>query len=103
MGVIMKIRSISPSSSTCPENRTASGKKNLSGKTCLSRGGLTFDECLEAQLKDMDFAWHLYKFGQKGFLIRKKSSASMTQPVLSISLYDIIPELHIPFHAYNTP
>jgi len=101
MSIIMKINRISPSNSTGLENRPDPGKKNPSGKAYLSKSSVTFDEYLEAQLKDRDFASHFKRAGQPGILIQKKSSTTIAEPSFSLSLNDIIPELHIPFHAYN--
>lgn len=99
MSIIMKIHGITPSNSTGLENRPDQGKKTPSGKAYLSENRVTFDEYLEAQLKDRDFTSHFKRAGQPGVLIQKRSSTSVAEPSFSLSLYDIIPELHIHFHV----
>jgi hypothetical protein len=101
MRISMKIHVINPSNSMGLENRLAAGKQKPSGKAYLHKINVTFDEYLEAQLKGRDFASHFKKAGHSGAVVLKKSSPAVVEPSFALTLNDIIPELHIPFHAFR--
>jgi hypothetical protein len=88
MGIIIRIHSINPSRSTGLENMLDHGNKKLLGKAHLPKENVSFDEYLERQLNSKHFVTHFKKAGQSGAVV---------EPFPAISLYDIIPELHIPF------
>jgi len=83
------------------ENGLDPGKKHPSGKASLSKTDVTFDEYLDAQLKDKSFASHFKKAGQAGAVGLKESSPAVVEPTFALKLNDIIPELHLPFHAFR--
>lgn len=103
MSIIKKIHGTGPSNPVRLENRPDRRAQNPSGKAYLPEGGFTFDEYLEAQLKDRNLSSCFKKAGQPGAAVLKKSYASVAEPPFPLSLNDIIPELHIPFHACNAP
>lgn len=99
MSIILKIHGTGPSNEINLKNRPDMGKKHLPGKAYLSNNNVSFDEYLWAQLKDKDFALHFKNPGQPGFVALKKSSSDVPVSIFSLSLNDIIPELHIPYSA----
>jgi hypothetical protein len=99
MDIINKIHRINPSGSTGLENRLHRGNKKTCGKAPVPKGALRFDEYLDMQLKEWSFASYFKKAGQSGTAGFEKSSAAEAAPFPAVSLSDLNPELHIPFHV----
>ncbi|GEM_PF-6352316 len=99
MSIIIKIHSINPSGSISLGNRLDPENKKPSGKTYLPKVNVRFDEYLDAQLKDKNFASRFKKAGQSEAIVPEESSTVLTAPFFSLTLNDIVPELHIPFNT----
>ena len=98
MDVIMKIQGIRPLNPMGLENRPDTARQGSSGKARQDRGNASFDEYLEARLREGASSSSLQGQGQDGGDVLKRPS-DKAMPCLSLSLNDIIPELHFPFQA----
>jgi hypothetical protein len=88
MSAIREIHSTNPSGPLGLENRRETGNRKLFRKGPLPKENFSFDVCLDRQINRKNFKPQFKKAGH----------AEAADPnFLTISLNDIVPELHFPF------
>jgi len=75
MSILMEIHNINPADSFGLKNRPDPGKKKTPGRLSLSRNKTRFEDLLEDQLKEIDFAIPFQKAGESLTFTGKRYSS----------------------------